>query len=195
MPPSDELERMMSDLESDRVERKEALTHPERIRQAICAYANDLPAHGAPGYIFVGADDAGRPVGLPITDQLLLTLSEMRSDGNILPVPHITVQKVTLQGVAVAVVEVHPSDMPPVRLKGQVWIRVGPRRAIASLQEERTLTERQVAGARSFDRRPCLGATIDDLLIESFRTEYLPRVVDSQVIAENNRTVEEQLAS
>ena len=190
-----ELEKLMSEVESDRVERKESISDPEKIRQAICAYANDLPDHRAPGYIFIGANNAGNPVSLPITDQLLLTLSNMRSDGNILPLPYMTVEKVTLKGVPVAVVEVHPSDMPPVRLRGQVWIRVGPRRATATLQEERVLTERQVAGSRTFDHRPCPDATLDDLLVESFRSEYLPRVVDEGVIAQNNRSAEEQLAS
>ncbi|HMD99595.1 MAG TPA: ATP-binding protein [Terriglobia bacterium] len=195
MPTTEELERLVSDIESDRVERKESITDRDRIRQAICAFANDLPAHQAPGYVFIGVDDSGKPVGLPVSDQLLLTLSDMRSDGNILPLPHLTVQKVRLHGIDVAMIEVHPSDMPPVRLRGQVWIRVGPRRAIASLQEERTLAERQIAGSWSFDRRPCLDATIGDLILESFRGQYLPQVVDPQVIAENNRTVEEQLAS
>jgi ATP-dependent DNA helicase RecG len=190
-----ELEKLMSEVESDRVERKESISDPEKIRQAICAYANDLPDHRAPGYIFIGANNAGNPVSLPITDQLLLTLSNMRSDGNILPLPYMTVEKVTLKGVPVAVVEVHPSDMPPVRLRGQVWIRVGPRRATATLQEERVLTERQVAGSRTFDHRPCPDATLDDLLVESFRSEYLPRVVDEGVIAQNDRSAEEQLAS
>ena len=185
----------MSDLESDRVERKESISDRDKIRQAICAFANDLPDHRAPGYIFIGVDNAGSSVSLPITDQLLLTLSDMRSDGNILPLPYMTVENVSLQGVPVAVVEVHPSDMPPVRLRGQVWIRVGPRRAIATRQEERVLTERHVAGSRTFDHRPCLDATLDDLLVESFRSEYLPRVVDASVIAQNNRSVPEQLAS
>jgi ATP-dependent DNA helicase RecG len=195
MPETQELERLISDTESDRVERKESISDREKIRQAICACANDLPDHRAPGYIFLGVDDAGNPVSLDITDQLLLTLSDMRSDGNILPLPYMTVEKATLKGVPVAVVEVYPSDMPPVRLRGQVWIRVGPRRAIATRQEERVRTERQIAGSRTFDHRPCLDATLDDLLVESFRSEYLPRVVDASVIAQNNRSAEEQLAS
>jgi ATP-dependent DNA helicase RecG len=85
--------------------------------------------------------------------------------------------------------------MPPVRFNGQTWIRVGPRRGIATLQEERVLTERQVAGIRTFDQRRCLGATLDDLLIESFKSEYLPRVVDREILAQNQRSIEEQLAS
>lgn len=190
-----ELDVLLTDLESDRVERKESLSNLDKIRQAICAFANDLPGHRQPGYVFVGARNDGELASLPITDQLLITLANMRSDGNILPIPSLVVQKVVLRGVPVAVLEVQPSDTPPVRFKGQVWIRVGPRRDIATLEEERRLTERQVAGARTFDQRPCTGAALADLLLEPFLNDYRPRVVDPKVIAENNRGVEEQLAS
>jgi ATP-dependent DNA helicase RecG len=190
----DELEQLMTDLESDRVERKQGL-QPDRMRQAVCAFANDLPGRQAAGILFVGVTDDGQPTGLPITDELLRNLSDMRTDGQILPVPSLAVQKVVLKGIPVAIVEVHPAEAPPVRYKGQVWIRVGPRRAIATLEEERRLTERQVAGARSFDQRPCPGATVEDLIVDSFREIYLPKIVDPEILAQNNRTPEQQLAS
>lgn len=41
----EELEALMADLESDRVERKASISDRDRIRQAICAFANDLPDH------------------------------------------------------------------------------------------------------------------------------------------------------
>ena len=95
----------------------------------------------------------------------------------------------------IAVVRVHPSDNPPVRLSGQVWIRVGPRRAIASAEEERRLTEKNSAFNKTFDRRPCPGTTIEDLLIDAFRNEYLPSVVSRETIADNHRELTIQLAS
>ncbi|MGB9466821.1 MAG: ATP-binding protein, partial [Candidatus Acidiferrum sp.] len=192
---SAELENLLDNLESDLVERKESVTSPERIRQAICAFANDLPGHGRPGYIFVGVNDNGVPTNLPITDDLLLVLAGMRDDGNILPVPSLVVEKLVLKGSSMAVVEIQPSDAPPVRFRGQVWIRVGPRRAIATMEEERRLTERQVAGVQTFDRRPCVGSAIKDILVEAFKEQYLPAVVSRDVIAENQRTTQEQLAS
>ncbi|MGC1130051.1 MAG: RNA-binding domain-containing protein, partial [Candidatus Acidiferrales bacterium] len=195
MVDDQELERLLAEIESDRTERKQSLAHPEAIAQAICAFANDLPGNHAPGYVFIGADDGGVPVQLPITDKLLVNLANMRGDGRTLPVPHLTVQKRNLRGIDVAVVEVHPSDMPPVRFNGQTWIRIGPRRGIATIQEERVLTERQVAGVRTFDQRRCLGATLDDLLTDTFTSEYLPRVVDRDVLAQNQRSIEQQLAS
>lgn len=190
-----ELEKLVSELESDRVERKESITDKEKICQAICAFANDLPDHKKPGYVFVGAKDDGRPSHLTVSDQMLQTLAAIRSDGNILPFPHMNVQKHVLLGAEMAVVEVVPSDSPPVRYKGQTWVRVGPRRAVATQEEERRLTEKRVSGNLTFDRRPLIGATLEDLDLELFRSEYLPNAVAPEVLEENTRELPEQLAS
>jgi ATP-dependent DNA helicase RecG len=40
-----------------RVKRKSSLSKPDEIRQAICAFANDLPDHRLPGVLFVGVQD------------------------------------------------------------------------------------------------------------------------------------------
>ena len=135
-----QLEALLDDLESDRVERKESNSDPDRIRQAICAFANDMPGHGEPGVVFVGVRDDGTCANLPITDQLLLNLADMRSDGNILPLPAMSVQKRTIRGCQLAAIMVQPSIYPPVRFNGRIWIRVGPRRATAS-EEERAPVE------------------------------------------------------
>ena len=96
--------------------------------------------------VFVGADDAGPPKGLPITDALLRQLADIKTDGNIVPPPTLTVSKHVLAGHEVAVVTVRPTDSPPVRDRGRTWIRVGPRRAVASLQDERILNEKRRLG-------------------------------------------------
>ena len=98
MPSDADLEALLTDLESDRSERKASISERDKIRQAICAFANDLPNHGKPGVVFIGANDNGTCANLPITDELLRTLADMRSDGNILPPPTMTVQKRTLLG-------------------------------------------------------------------------------------------------
>ncbi len=131
-----ELARLLTDLESDRVERKESISDKSRILQTICAFANDMPGHGQPGVIFIGAKDDGSCANLPVDDRLLLELGGMRSDGNILPLPAMTVQKRIVGGCELAVVEVEPSRFPPVKYNGRIWIRVGPRRATANEQEE-----------------------------------------------------------
>jgi len=188
-----ELESLLSDLESDRAERKESISDGDKIRQAICAFANDLPDYRQPGVLFIGASDRGEGVGLPITDQLLITLSNMRSDGNILPMPSMTVQKRTLRGFDMGVVIVQPSDSPPVRFKGTVWIRVGPRRGIASPDDERRLNEKRRFRDIPADIRPLSSTPMEALDELLFQRVYVPAAVSNEVLEQNERDVEHQL--
>jgi ATP-dependent DNA helicase RecG len=190
-----ELEILLADLESDRVERKASSSDRDRICEAICAFANDLPGHGQAGVLFVGVHDDGLCANLPITDDLLLNLSHIRSDGNILPFPTVTVQKRTIAGCELAAVTVEPADAPPVRYRGRVWVRVGPRRAIATVEEERRLSEKRRSRDLPFDLRPVHSAALTDLDLEFFRRVYLPSALPRDVIEQNQRTDEQQLAS
>ena len=192
-----ELGAMMADLESDLIERKETLRGdaPRRIRQAVCAFANDLPDHRRPGVVLVGVYDRGTPSGLPITDELLQQLADIKTDGNIVPPPSLTVAKRLLAGLPVAVVTVHPSDTPPVRHRGQTWIRVGPRRALASGQDERILNEKRRYRDSRFDGRPVNSASLVDLRVGRFQDEYLPAAIDPEALAANDRTPAERLAA
>lgn len=189
-----QLKALLSDLESDRIERTVSTNNSDKFGQAICAFANDLPNHRQSGYLLVGVNDNGTLSGLTVTDELLKNLGGIRSDGNVLPQPAINVAKYSFEAGDIAVVEVIPSDLPPVRFKGRIHIRVGPRKAIANEQEERLLSERRVALARSFDARPCTEGTLDDLALGQFDA-YRREVVDQETIAANHRPVELQLAS
>lgn len=189
------LARLLANLESDRVERKQSMADPGRIRQAICAFANDLPGHGAPGVIFVGVRDDASCAHLPITDALLRTLADMRSDGNILPLPAIIVQKRTIGDCEFAVVIVEPSLYPPVRYNGRIWIRVGPRRATATGEEERRLNERRRARDLPWDLHPVTSASLGDLDIDLFERTYLRAAFSAEVLEQNQRTTEQQLTS
>ena len=189
-----QLKQLLADMESDRIERTKSVTDTDKFCQAICAFANDMPNHREPGYLIIGVDNNGALSNLVITDKFLTSLGGIRSDGNVLPQPLINVAKFSLVGGDVAVVEVFPSDLPPVRYKGRVYIRVGARKAIASEQEERVLSERRVALARSFDARPCTEATLDDLALGQFDA-YRREAVDPETIDANHRPIEQQLAS
>ncbi len=195
MIPSHELERLLADAESDRVERTVATKDTDKFAIAVTAFCNDLPGHRRPGYLIVGAHDDGSISGLQVTDELLQSLAALRSDGNIQPLPAINVAKFALPGGEIAVVEAMPSDLPPVRYKGRVWIRVGPRRGVASDQEERMLTERRVSHAKTFDARPCLGSSLDSLSLGLFQINYLTQAVAPEIVAENHREMSVQLAS
>ncbi|MBK8097145.1 MAG: putative DNA binding domain-containing protein [Planctomycetes bacterium] len=190
-----ELEALARDLESDGVERKRSLSDKDRVAQAVCAFANDMPDRRRAGIVFLGLDDAGNPAGTPIDDRLLLDLAGIRADGRILPLPVMTVEKRRLFGSDIAVVIVRPHNDPPVRYDGRVWIRVGPRRAIASRDEERILVERRQAADLPFDKRPVRGSTSADLDLSIFTNEYLPRAIAAETLAENDRSIEHQLAA
>ena len=195
MLTNDELRALIGDRESGRVERTVSKSKNDKFGKAICAFANDFPGHGRPGYLIIGVDDDGRLSGLTVTNRLLRNLSALASSVNLEPLPAMTVQPYRLPEGEVVVIEVTPSVLPPVRYKGRVWIRIGPSRRSASQQEERMLVEKRTALQRTFDARPCLGCKIDDLAINLFRSTYLPMAVDPGVIQENDRTVEELMAS
>ena len=191
----DRLRTLMADPESDRVEKTTSTRNTDKLGEAICAFANDFPDHRRPGYLLVGVDDNGQASGLVATDEILRTLGDLRSNVNIEPLPVMIVGKHTVDGGDVAVVEVMPSDLPPVRYKGRVWIRIGPSRRGANQQEERILTERRTALQRTFDARPCHGCTTKDLAPNLFVVGYLPSAVAHDIIEENKRSLDEQMAS
>ncbi|MFH0907474.1 MAG: ATP-binding protein [bacterium] len=192
-----ELESLLCDMESDRAERKEAWAGdaPDKGCQAICAFANDLPNHQKPGVLFVGARDDGTPAAIEVTDRLLLTLADTRSNGNIIPPPTLTVEKRVLKGAEMAVVTVWPADAPPVSYKGRIWIRTGPRRGYASPQDERILNEKRRHRDRPFDVHPVAACPLAELNRIVFENEYLPRAIAGDVLKANERTYEERLAS
>lgn len=183
--------------EGFRVERKASLAGntSDAIREAICAFANDLPGSGDPGVVFVGVQDDGRPANLAIDDRLLLQLSDMKTDGTIVPPPSLLVEKRRLAGADVAVVTVFPSDSPPVRYKGGIRVRIGPRRGLATAQDERVLNERRRFGDRPFDSQPVPGTSTADLNRRQFEDEYLPNAFDSEVLAANERDLSQRLAA
>jgi len=187
------LEGLLTELESDRVERKASASDGKKIHQAICAFANDLPHHQLPGVIFIGVHDNGDCASLAVTDQLLLTLSQMRE--HVLPFPTMKVQKHVLNGCEMAVIVVEPADAPPVRYEGRVWVRVGPRRAVATREEERRLSEKRRAKDIPFDLKPVYPATFEDLDLDVFRRTYLPSTLHPDMLDENDRAIEYQLSS
>ena len=192
-----ELTAMMADIESDLVERKESLRGdaPVKIRQAVCAFANDLADHRRPGVVLVGVRDDGRPAVGNVTEDLLLQLADIKTDGNIVPPPTMTVETRLLAGARVAVVTTWPSDSTPVRCRGRVRIRVGPRRAVASAQDERVLNEKRRHRDPHFDARRVPAACLADLSLRRFEEDYLPSAVDAETLANNDRSTAERLAA
>ncbi|NNM88992.1 MAG: hypothetical protein HKL95_10800 [Phycisphaerae bacterium] len=186
---------LLKDSESFRVERTESLNDTDKFCKAICAFANDMPGSGQPGYLFVGANKKGIPTGAKIDERLLESLASHRNNGQILPVPDIHVFRAIYERNEIAVVEVQPSEMPPVRYKQTVYIRTGPSVSVATVEQERRLEERRVDRARTWDMRACTDASLDDLSLELFKVTYLPQAVSREVLEENGREIAAQLGS
>lgn len=192
-----ELESMLADLETDRAERKESLkgNSPTTVREAITAFANDLPDHRRPGVVFIGARDDGSPASLSVSDELLRQLADMKGDGNIVPPPTLSIARRRLLGADMAIVVVEPSDSPPVRFKGRIHVRIGPRHGIASAQDERILNEKRRHRDKPFDVQSLPSASLRDLDQRRFEEEYLPSAYAPDVLAANDRRYEERLAA
>ena len=192
-----ELEKLVKSGENFRVEFKESLSKQTShgARETICAFANDFPNSGELGILFIGVNDKGKPTGLKVSDKLLLELRDINSEGEIVPLPTMSVEKRVLMGCEVAVISVLPSNSPPVRYRGSIFVRNGPRRNIATAQEERFLSEKRRFLDIPFDIRPAPRADITTLNQTLFLNQYLPRAISGTALEENNRRLEEQLAA
>lgn len=180
--------------ERDDIEWKRDAEDRDLLRKAVCALANDLPERGR-GHLLVGVQNDGTSTGLTVDDALILRVTNLRDEARVLPRPVMVVERATFAAADCLHVIVDAARMRPVRFDGVVWVRVGTSTRRASREEEILLTERTRAGDLTFDQRPVGGTSVRDLDVELFRSTYLPAAVDADVLAENDRTVEQQLSS
>ena len=80
-------------------------------------------------------------------------------------------------------------------MKGRTWIRIGPRKDIASDMEERALMERRRANILSFETYPCIDSTLDDLRLDLFKNTYLPAIMDEDALIDDKRDIKQQLSA
>ena len=86
-----QLVQILGNPESYNIEITTSTTNMDKFCQAICAFSNDLPGDDKSGYLIIGAEDNGKLSGLRVDDGLLLKMTNIRTDGNILPQPVMTV--------------------------------------------------------------------------------------------------------
>ena len=186
---------MLGNIENERIERTVSTKDTDKFAKAVCAFANDLPRRNLPGYLMIGADDDGTLCGLKVTDELLRNLAGLRSDGNIQPKPALMVDKMSFSEGDLAIVEVQPSKATPVKYKGVTYVRIGARKSEANEEDERILREKSEIKSPTFDTTPCLHSTIDDLDLNLFKKEYLPKFVSVAALKKDKRNIKQQLAS
>ncbi len=195
MITKEKIHELLHSTETFRIERTVSTTDMDKFQEAICAFANDLPDSRKKGYLILGAHDNGGLSGLKVDDALLKKIAAIRSDGNILPLPVMSVDRFEFPEGDLLVAEVTPSEQPPVRYRGRTFIRIGPRRDIASEAEERILAERRTSYMATFDAMPCYIAKISDIDIDLFRSEYLEKLMGKELVATDNRPIEEQMSA
>ena len=191
----EELHELLQSDESYRIERTISTGNMDKFQEAICAFSNDLPGSGKKGYLFIGVLNDGTISGMKVDDTLMKKIAGIRSDGNILPLPVMNTEKVETEQGDVLVVTVTPSFVTPVRYRGRVFVRIGPRKDIASAEEERILTERNASHLSTFDIMPCREAGIDDIDTDYIKDKYLPQAIDEETLNTDSRDFKEQLAS
>jgi ATP-dependent DNA helicase RecG len=191
----EKVKALLADMESDLIERTTSIRE-DKLGPLVCALSNDFPNHRHEGYILLGVHDNGQLAGMVWTDKELQTIGSVKTNGNILPQPSMVVSPVfKFAEGEIIVVTVNPSQYPPVRFDGRCWIRIGPRRGKATIEEEKMLAERRAFHAKTYDLNPALGAGLKDINIEQFKSVYLPNAIDQETLKENGRNIEDQLAS
>ena len=180
--------------ESELIEWKPSLSQTDSIYRTICALANDFAGYRQEGVIFIGRENDGNCSNTTINDQTMLDfVGQIRASGSILPLPEVSYQQVVLDGCSVLALVVRPSASTPVQYGNTVWVRLGPSSRKASPHEITVLTERRVNP--TFDARATNGAKYDDLDKFYLQEEYIPSAVSHEVLQDNNRSLEQRLAS
>lgn len=103
---TEELFEIIAIDENYRIELTTSTGDMDKFQEAICAFANDMPGSRKKGYLLIGVKNNGEIDGLKVDDDLMKKISGIRSDGNILPLPVMSTEKVVTENGDVLVVEV-----------------------------------------------------------------------------------------
>lgn len=180
--------------ESELTEWKPSISQLDSIYKTICAFANDYALHQTEGVVFIGRENNGNCSDFTLTDQDILDfVGNIRTSGNILPLPQVSYQQITLDGCPILALIVTPSASTPVLFGQTIYIRQGPSTRKATPTETITLTDKRTRP--TFDARAANGAIYDDLDNFYLQEEYIPSAVNHEVLRDNNRTLKDQLAS
>src|SRR5574344_569688 len=190
-----EIYKLLNSTETSRIERTVSTSDMDKFQEAICAFSNDMSNSRQNGYLIIGAKDNGELSGLKVDDNLFKKISGIRSDGNILPIPMMNCERYDMEGGDLLIVEVQPSFSTPVRYRGRTFIRIGPRRDIATIDEERILSEKRMSNMATFDAAPCFKSTINDIHVDFIKNNYIPKAVNATELANDTRTIEQQMAA
>ena len=93
----EELREIIAINENYRIELTISTGDMDKFQEPICAFANDMPGSRKKGYLLIGVKNNGQIDGLKVDDALMKKISGIRSDGNILPLPVMSTEKVVTE--------------------------------------------------------------------------------------------------
>ena len=64
MITKEELTVLLTEMETDRIEKTISKTDTNKFGETICSFSNDMAATGLPGYLIIGAKDDGSIAGI-----------------------------------------------------------------------------------------------------------------------------------
>ncbi len=177
----DRLTLLLQRHESRTLDFKREQASSVKIARTLVAYANT-----AGGILALGVGDDRSPLGLSDAALQEERVANLVSDG-IEPPLDLDTEVVRHAGVDLLLITVHRLPGPfYVRSEGPdagVYVRQGSTNRVASPEKREEL--RRLALAKSFDQRPCHGATLDDLDLDAVDRAFRPsgRVLDGAALA------------
>lgn len=186
MLTSEDILKLIEVWENQTTEFKQEFT-TDPIRKSLVAFSNDYQEQGG-GVIIIGVEPKAKNiVGIDgSADDLILRITGLCRDGNIIPSIAPDIYPVTIEGKEVVVVEVKKSQRRPHRSNNKCYIRIGTSNQEATPDEEFELIRR--TGRIPFDLTPLREAALEDLDFNKFEQEFLPKRVSSDVLALNGRS-------
>lgn len=148
---------------------------PSKVRELseeVCALAN-----AAGGVVLIGVDDAGKVVGVSVSNALRSAIQT--SLGHITPSLRCSFSVMELDGNSVGVIEVPSGPNKPYVLSGAIYVRIGPNtQKLTTAEQMRDFF--QQSGRIYFDEAPCEGFSPEKDVDEAFLAHFR---ADSQISA------------
>ena len=169
--------------ESASVEWKESDRDWNKILEAVCAMANDLPGQGQAGVIVLGVRNDGVPVGLPYAtaqerDAARLKIADNLNSTKLLPHPSYRIEETELlhdgKPRYLMALVVEPCAVPPVvKANGRAYVRSTAQTRAANDADYARLMERRPNVP--FDLRPCAEVGLSELPLALLREDWAER--------------------
>ena len=178
-----ELNEIIRNGESSKVEFKREDVHPNSLAEEIVAFAN---FEG--GVILIGVDDKGKVVGCKRDDIDEFIVNVCRN--NVRPSFIPLIEKVLVEGKKIVVVTIPRGDTAYSTSRGLYYIRVGPTKQSPTQQELLRLFQKR--NMLQFDEMPVIKASLESIDISKVNN-YLLKLGQSPVDDENEEGLVREL--